>query len=310
MRTVTTIALTLALMAGTAEAKTIGVAMANAKDNFLSSLLKGIEQAASKASDVKLRVEDAGGDPSKQLELIKKMAADKVDALVVVLSDGDQGAPVSKIGADAGIPVVFVNNVPVNSAELPPKQTVVASDEVESGTMETKEICRLLNGKGKAVVLIGEYFHPAARTRTKDIDDVLATDACKGITTIERQSANWSRDQADSLMQEWLDGGVKFEAVIANNDEMALGAIRAMKRNGLGMDKVVVGGIDATGDALASMVAGDLDVTVLQNAPQQGAKGMEAAVKLMNGESVPTFIKIPFELVTPANVQSYLAKSQ
>ncbi|QCJ00654.1 substrate-binding domain-containing protein [Agrobacterium larrymoorei] len=300
----------LLLGMGSVEAKTLGVSIANANDAFLHSLLGGIKTAADKTPDVKLRVEDAGGDPSRQMEQIGKLASDRVDAMIVILSDGDLGAKISQIGTTANIPVVYVNNVPVNFAELPAHQTVVASDEVESGTMETQEVCRLLGGKGRAVVLIGEYFHPAARTRTMDIDSVLSTDACKGIAILERQSANWSRDQADDLMQEWLTAGVKFDAVIANNDEMALGAIRAMKRNNMQMDKVVVSGIDATSDALDAMAAGDLDVSVLQNAPQQGSKGVEAAIKLMNGDTVPTFIKVPFELVTPVNLKSYQVKSQ
>ncbi len=310
MRLTAFIILFVAIAFGNANAKTLAVSIANANDNFLRSLLSGIESAVKKIPNAKLRVEDAGGDPSRQLEQINKLAADRVDAMIVVLSDGDLGTKISQIGAAAGIPVVYVNNVPVNSAELPPLQTVVASDEVESGTMETQEVCRLLGGKGKAVVLIGEYFHPAARTRTDDIDSVLSTEACRGISILERQSANWSRDQADNLMQEWLAAGVKFDAVIANNDEMALGAIRAMKRNDIRMDKVVVGGIDATSDALDAMAAGDLDVTVLQNAPQQGSKGVEAAIKLMSGEALPAFIKVPFELVTPVNLKSYMDKSQ
>ncbi|PYE41254.1 monosaccharide ABC transporter substrate-binding protein (CUT2 family) [Rhizobium sp. PP-F2F-G20b] len=306
----TALTITLFLMAGHVQAKTIGVAIANAEDKFLSSLLGGIKDAAGKSSNITLRVEDAGGDPTRQLEQITKLAADKVDAMIVILSDGDLGSKISQLGTAANVPVVFVNNVPVNSAELPPRQTVVASNELESGTMETKEICRLLGGKGKAVILIGEYFHPAARMRTNDIDNVLTTDPCRGISIVERQSANWSRDQADKLMQEWLTAGVTFDAVIANNDEMALGAIRAMKRNNIKMERVVVGGVDATADALKAMTDGDLDVTVLQNAPQQGSEGIAAAIKLMNGDALPPFITVPFELVTPANLNSYLPKSQ
>lgn len=111
-------------------------------------------------------------------------------------------------------------------------------------------------------------------------------------------------------MQEWLTAGVKFDAVIANNDEMALGAIKALKKANVPMNKVVVAGVDATDDALAAIVRGDLDVTILQNAAGQGSGSVDAALKLIKGESVPKTIYIPFELVTADNVAKYLPKSQ
>lgn len=303
------LALTLLLTAGTASAQTIGVSMSSL-DKFKTVLLNGILAHGKTVPGLKIISENAEGDTAKQLEQMRKFAADKVDAIIVAPSDGDLGPQMSKIASDAGIPLIYVNNEPSNLAELPEKQAVVASDEKDSGTLETREVCRLLNGKGKAVVMMGELFHAAARKRTEDVSDVLSTDACKGIQIVERQSANWSRDQADSLMQEWLKAGVKFDAVITNNDEMALGAIRAMKNAGISMDTVVVAGVDATDDALAAMVAGDLDVTILQNAAGQGKGAIEAALKLIKGDKVEKTNYVPFELVTPANVATYLPKSQ
>ncbi|MCM2402896.1 substrate-binding domain-containing protein [Rhizobium sp. S153] len=303
------LALTLLLTAGTASAQTIGVSMSSL-DKFKTVLLNGILAHGKTVPGLKIISENAEGDTAKQLEQMRKFVADKVDAIIVAPSDGDLGPQMSKIASDAGIPLIYVNNEPSNLAELPEKQAVVASDEKDSGTLETREVCRLLNGKGKAVVMMGELFHAAARKRTEDVSDVLSTDACKGIQIVERQSANWSRDQADSLMQEWLKAGVKFDAVITNNDEMALGAIRAMKNAGISMDTVVVAGVDATDDALAAMVAGDLDVTILQNAAGQGKGAIEAALKLIKGDKVEKTNYVPFELVTPANVATYLPKSQ
>jgi inositol transport system substrate-binding protein len=144
--------------------------------------------------------------------------------------------------------------------------------------------------------------------RTKDIHDVLATDECKGMTIVEEQTANWSRTQGADLMTNWLSAGLEFDAVIANNDEMAIGAIQALKAAGK-MDKVVIGGVDATQDALAAMAAGDLDVTVFQNAAGQGKGSLDAALKLAKGEKVEKKVYIPFELVTPANLKDYQAKN-
>ena len=129
------------------------------------------------------------------------------------------------------------------------------------------------------------------------------------INVIDQQTANWSRDQAQNLMTNWLSTGTAFDGVIANNDEMAIGAIQAMKAAGIDMAKVQVGGIDATQDALAAMQAGELDVTVFQNAAAQGSGSLDAALKLAKGEAVDKKVYVPFELVTPANIDQYLSKN-
>ena len=107
-------------------------------------------------------------------------------------------------------------------------------------------------------------------------------------------------------MANWLTAGVEFDAVISNNDEMAIGAIQVLKSTGIDMDDVVVAGIDATPDGLAAMETGDLDITVFQNARKQGALAVEAAVALAKGDKVDRHIWVPFELVTPQNMTEYI----
>jgi inositol transport system substrate-binding protein len=82
-----------------------------------------------------------------------------------------------------------------------------------------------------------------------------------------------------------------------------------MKAAGIDMASVIVSGVDATQDALASMQAGELDITVFQNAAAQGGGALDAAVKLSKGEAVDQKVYIPFELVTPANIDGYLSKN-
>ncbi|CAN7610396.1 sugar ABC transporter substrate-binding protein [Rhizobium sp. LjRoot98] len=298
-----------AMMSTAAHAETVGVSMALFDDNFLTVLRNGMQDYAKTLDGVTLQVEDAQNDVAKQQSQIQNFIAAGVDAIVVNPVDTDATAAMSKIAADAGIPLVYVNREPINIDTLPEKQAFVASNEAESGTLETQEVCKLLGGKGKAVVMMGELSNQAARMRTKDVHDVLATDACKGITIVEEQTANWSRTQGADLMTNWLSAGLEFDAVIANNDEMAIGAIQALKAAGRPMDKVVIGGVDATQDALAAMAAGDLDVTVFQNAAGQGKGALDAALKFARGETVEKKVYIPFELVTPANLKDYQAKN-
>ncbi|NKL03934.1 substrate-binding domain-containing protein [Rhizobium leguminosarum] len=309
MKTATLASIALAITISAAHAQTIGVSMSDL-DKFRTALLNGVVSHGQTISGLKLVTESAKGDNELQKQQVQKLIADKVDAIILAVSDGDLGPQMTKMAADAGIPLVYINNVPSNLMDLPDNQVVVASNEKESGTLETKQVCALLKGKGRVVVLMGEPFHAAARARTQDISDVIATPECKGLQIVERQAAYWSSDYADQQMQEWLSAGVKFDAVIANNDEMALGAIRAMKKNNIPMKDVVVAGVDATDDALAAMVAGDLDVTILQSAVGQGAAAVDAAVKLIRKEKVPRENNVPFELVTPENIATYLPKSQ
>lgn len=302
-----------ALMTTTAMADGIGVSMALFDDNFLTVLRNGIQSQAD-AAGLKVQIEDAQNDVAKQLDQINNFIASGVSAIIVNPVDTSATQAMSDAAAAAGVPLVYVNRQPINVDSLPDNQAFVASNEVDSGTLETIEVCAQLKAAGKdkanVYVMMGELSNQAAVQRTADIHDVMAAGKCAvELTIIDEQTANWSRDQAQSLMTNWLSAGTAFDGVIANNDEMAIGAIQAMKASGIDMATVVVGGIDATQDALAAMQAGDLDVTVFQNAAGQGAGALDAATKLAAGEAVEQKVYIPFELVTAANVADYAAKN-
>ncbi|OHV25579.1 sugar ABC transporter substrate-binding protein [Rhizobium sp. RMa-01] len=297
------------VMSTAAHAETVGVSMAKFDDNFLTVLRNGMTDYAKTLSGVTLQVEDAQNDVSKQQSQIQNFIASKVDAIIVNPVDTDATTAMSKLAADAGIPLVYVNRQPVNVDTLPEKQAFVASNEQESGTLETKEVCRILGGKGKVVVIMGELSNQAARMRTQDVHDVIKTDECKGLEIVEEQTANWDRTQGADLMTNWLSSGIEFDAVISNNDEMAIGAIQALKAAGKDMTKVVVGGVDATQDALAAMQAGDLDVTVFQDAAGQGKGALDTALKIAKGEKTEKKVYIPFQLVTPENVKDFVTKN-
>ena len=302
-----------ALMSTTAMAETVGVSMALFDDNFLTVLRNGIQSHAD-ANGISVQIEDAQNDVAKQLDQINNFIASGVDAIVVNPVDTSATQAMTDAAAAAGVPLVYVNRQPINLDTLPDNQAFVASNEVDSGTLETIEVCRLLKEKGKdnanVYVMMGELSNQAAVQRTQDIHDVVAAGKCAvTLNIIDQQTANWSRDQAQSLMTNWLSTNTAFDGVIANNDEMAIGAIQAMKAAGISMEEVIVGGVDATQDALAAMQAGDLDVTVFQNASAQGSGSLDAAVKLAKGEAVDQKVWVPFELVTPANIGDYLSKN-
>lgn len=290
-----------------AHAGDIGVSMANS-DTFLTVLRKGIEKAAAD-NNQQVQIEIADDDVQKQLSQIQNFIAAKADAIIVNAVDTSATAPMTKLANDAGIPIVYVNRQPIDVDALGPKGAFVASNEVDSGTLETKEVCRLLGGKGDILIMVGDLANQAAVQRTKDIHDVIATPECAGLKVLDEQTAAWDPVKAQDLMTNWIAAGHKPAAVIANNDNMAIGAINAMKSAGWDMKDVVVGGVDATQEALAYMKAGDLDVTVFQDAFGQGSGAVDAAIKLAKGEKVEAKVWIPFQLVTPENMDQYVSKN-
>jgi inositol transport system substrate-binding protein len=310
--------LLLALAASTAistgaSAENIGVSMALFDDNFLTVLRNGIQSYADQNGHT-VQIEDAQNDVAKQLDQINNFIASGVDAIIVNPVDTSATQAMSDAAAAGNVPLVYVNRQPINLDTLPDNQAFVASNEVDSGTLETKEICRLFKEAGKAeasvYVIMGELSNQAAVQRTQDIHDVIDGPDCGvKINIIDKQTSNWRRDEAQNLMTNWLSTGTAFDGVIANNDESAIGAIQALKAAGVDMASVVVGGVDATQDALAAMQAGELDVTVFQNAAAQGSGSVDAAVKLAKGEAVDQKVWVPFELVTPANIGDYLKKN-
>lgn len=292
-----------------AQAEKIGVTMFDYNDTFRTLLRNGVDTAAKKAG-VAVQFEDAKQDVGTQLSQIQNFISQKVDAIIVQPVDTDATSKITKLAADAKIPLIYINMRPSDFDKLPASAAVVASDELFGGTVQAQAVCKALGGKGNALILMGNLIHEAARLRTQAVETAFKSDAaCSGMKVIDKREGKWSRTDAQDITTNWLTSGVKFDTIIANNDEMALGAINALKAAKRWDGKVVVAGIDATRDAMASMKAGELKVTVFQNATAQGAGSVDAALKLIKKQKVDKFVNVPFELVTPDNMGQYASKN-
>ncbi|KVN42931.1 rhizopine-binding protein [Burkholderia territorii] len=287
-----------------AHAEKIGVTMASFDDTFLTILRNSIGDAAKK-DGATVQIEDGGNDVGKQLSQVQNMIAQKVDAIIVNAVDTDATPKITKMVSAAKIPLVYVNRKPVDFDKLPAGVAVVASDEKQSGTLQARQVCKLLGGKGDILVLMGELSNESARARTKDIEDVIATKDCSGMKIVDKREGKWSRTQGQDITMNWLSSGTKFDAIVSNNDEMAIGAINALKAARKLTPKTIVAGIDATPDGLAAMKSGELKVSVYQNAAGQGAQAVATALKLAKKQPVERYVNVPFELVTPENMSQY-----
>ena len=295
----------LTLLSAVAQGATIGVSMALFDDNFLT-VVRASMKARAQQLDAAIQFEDAQNDIGRQLNQIQNFIAQKVDAIIVNPVDTDATPRMTRLAVAARIPLVYVNRLPADK-QLPSGVAFVGSDETQSGTLQMLEVCRLLHGKGEVVIMMGELTNQSARQRTQDVYDVIARPQCRGIQVVAKQTANWKRTEAADLMTNWLSAGLRPQAVVANDDEMAIGAIQSLKQ-AKQLSSTVVVGIDATADGLAALKAGELKASVFQNGAAQGADAIDTALKLARGEKVPRFVWVPFELVTAANLSSYLGR--
>lgn len=267
-------------------------------DQFLQTVADAMQAKADELG-VELQITTSDNKTDQQLANVENFISNGVDGIIVLPIEADATGPVTEAAQSAEIPLVYVNRHPAVDV---PGVPFVGSDELFAGTVEMEALAELAGNEGNVVILQGPPGHQGATLRTQGCKDVAAA---AGMTVTKEQVANWSREEALGVVENWIQAGDPIAAVCANNDEMALGAIQAFKNAGM-LDEVVIGGVDATPDALAAMEAGDLEVTVFQDGVGQGAGGVETVLALINGETVEDYVDIPFIPVTPENLADFL----
>jgi inositol transport system substrate-binding protein len=283
--------------------RVVGVSMAHFDDNFLTMIRASMQDYAKTFPEIVLQFTDAQGDVGRQLSQIQNFVAEGTAAIIVNAADTSATPSITKVARAAGVPLVYVNRRPAE-ATLPDGVVFVGSDEIQAGTLEMEELARLMNHRGNVAVMIGELASNGAQLRTAAVEQVVAR--YPDMKIIEKQIGNFQRERGLDLMNNWLTAGTKIDAVAANNDEMAIGAIMAIRQAGIGAGKILVGGVDATPDALAEVEKGSLAVTVFQNARGQAKGAVDAALSLVRGEAIDHVVSIPFELVTRDNYKAFL----
>jgi ABC-type sugar transport system substrate-binding protein len=230
------------------------------------------------------------------------MVAQGFDAIIFSPVDVDAMAVAVEQAVQAGVPVFGVNTR-VNSDKL---TSYIGSNDVTAGEFEMNFIAEKIGGKGNIVIMEGPIGSSAQVQRREGIHNVLAK--YPDIKVLAEKTANWSRAEGLALMENWLqtfEG--QIDAVVGQNDEMALGALQALEGKGLtDRDDIPVVGVDAISDALQAVKDGRLNATVFQDAKGQGAQSVEVAVKYLKGEPIEKEYWIPFQLVTAENVNEFM----
>jgi inositol transport system substrate-binding protein len=283
----------------------IGVAIASFGNVFHIDIMDGMKKWAQAHPDVEVAMVDASNDSAKQTGQVENFLAQGMDAVIVQPVDASATGPMNKAVLKAGKALVYVNRKPAN---LPKGVVFCGSNSIESGIMTMEEIGKCMGGKGNVAILMGELSNEATIARTDGIKKVIK-EKFPDIKVTREQTANWSRAEAKTVMENWLASGQEIDGVAANNDEMALVALQAIKAAGK-LGKICVGGVDGTHDALESMDKGELNNTAYQDGAGQGEEAVNAAYLLVKKEPNPKVVDgnilIPYQKVTKENYKSFM----
>ncbi|WP_338871494.1 sugar ABC transporter substrate-binding protein [Spirosoma sp. SC4-14] len=276
----------------------IGATMLSMQNEFIVNVNDEMAKKAEE-SGVEFISVDAERSALKQIEQVESFIAQKVDAIIMNPCEVEASSPAVTKALAAHIPIINVN-----SATSAKPTAFVGSDDVESGRIAMNYIAKRLNGKGNVVMMHGYMGQAAQIQREQGAREVLKQ--FPGLKLIAHQTGEWDRAKSMALMENWIQSyGSDINAVFAQNDEMGMGAVKALTSAGL-KNKVIVVSIDAIPDALQAVKNGTLDATIFQNAEQQGAKAIETAIKIIKGQPYDKETLVPFELVTKENVGQYI----
>ncbi|MFE4809993.1 ribose ABC transporter substrate-binding protein RbsB [Peribacillus simplex] len=264
----------------------VGVSISTLNNPFFVSLKDGIEKKA-KEKGMKVTVVDAQDDTAKQISGIEDLILQKVDVLLVNPTDSAAISSAVQSANEAGIPVITIDR----SSDEGDIETFIASDNVAGGEMAAEYLVKELGDKAKVVELEGVSGASATRERGKGFHNI----ADKQLDVLTSQTAEFDRTKGLNVMENILQGNKDIQAVFAHNDEMALGAIEAIKAAG---KDIIVVGFDGNDDALKAVESGELKATIAQQPALIGEEAVNAAEKILKGDKVDDKISVPLKLVT------------
>lgn len=247
---------------------------------------------------VKYKSYDGNNDAATQLSQVETMIADGVDAIILNPQDADACSACVDAADEAGIPIIGVNTM-VNNDKL---TAYVGSQDVSAGEDIMKYMIDYMKKDAFNIVVIeGPMGQSAQLQRMEGIENVLPD-----IQILAKNTANWSRSEAMTLMETWITTyGDDIDAVVSENDEMALGAREAIEAQNMDIPCI---GIDGITDAVAAVESGKMIASDFQNAEGQITGALETAVKCVNNEDYEKELWIPFEMITPDNYKDYQSK--
>ncbi|NLT97960.1 MAG: substrate-binding domain-containing protein [Christensenellaceae bacterium] len=263
----------------------------------------GLAAAEEFGMDLEVVAPIESNNNEEQIALVQQVIAQKKDILIMCPADSTGIVPAIEEVNAANIPVINLNTKINTDSGTVHYETFVVADNTICGTLCAEELVRLAGEEGEAVILEG----PSGGQVTIDLSNAAQAVFKKypNIKLVDIQNAKFDRATAFNTTQNLLQAHPNLKIIFSCNDEMALGAVEALKEAGK-LDQVVVGGIDGNQDALKAIKEGTMEVTVYKNFWLQAYTAVEAAAKFLDGQKLDEKILVELEAVTPANVDKYL----
>jgi ABC-type sugar transport system substrate-binding protein len=284
---------------------TIGISNPNLAFPFAAALQKAGD-AACKALDMTCLSTDAALDTDRELRNVEGMLGKGIQCLDFVAASLDASVASIQAANKKGVPVVQFNGK-ANGGDY---VTFVGSEQSDSGVKLGQYLAGLYKQLGKDK-LRGIYLRGVAG----QVTDIARNDGMKGYLqsagladkiSFTEQYADYNRGKAQSVAESLLTRDKSYDFIVANNDDMILGALQAVKQFGL-IGKMHMSGVDGLPEALAAIKKGELDATVFQDPEGQGAGGVWACYLTVKGVKLPKNLLIPFTVVTKDNVDDFIA---
>lgn len=267
---------------------TIGFAVSTLNNPFFVAMENGVKSEAAKEG-VTVIVDNGNNDPATQLNQVQDLIQQKVNAIILNPTDSQSLSSAVTLANRAKIPVITLDRSVSSGAVA----TFIASNSVQAGKMAADELIKALGGQGEVIDLQGTVGTSAEADREKGFSDEIAT--ASGITVVARQTANFDRSTALNVTQNLLQAHPNVKGLFAQNDEMALGALKAMQQ--AGKSGVAIVGIDGEQEVVNDIQQGLIYADIAQQPTQEGVLGVQSAVKLAKGETVQATVDSPLQLV-------------
>jgi len=278
--------LTASMSASAFAEDTLAVVVSTLNNPFFVSMKDGAE-AKAKELGYKLIVLDSQNDPSKELSNVEDLTVRGVKAILINPTDSDAVSNAIRMVNRSNIPVLTLDRGATRGDVV----SHIASDNVVGGELAGNFIAEVVAPDAKVIQLEGIAGTSAARERGEGF-----MNAVKGskMQLLASQPADFDRTKGLNVMENLLAANPDVQAVFAQNDEMALGALRAIQASG---KDVVIVGFDGTDDGVAAVKRGQLAATVAQQPELIGALGIETADKVLKGAAVEEYIPVPLKIV-------------
>lgn len=270
------------------------------REKALTSVLEGTEFSVS--------FTDGNNDNQKQIDQVNSFIAKGVDVLIVVPADSSAIVPAFAAAESAGVPAICVG---IRAAC--DNYIYIGSEDYEAGHLQGEYMAEVLPENAQILYCAGTAGLQNAADRRQGFKAALEEAGRTDVVILADQDGDYVKDEAMRICDAWIQtyndgqGGVTFDAIVAANDQMALGCMEALKGAGVltSAGEVLISGVDGTDDAIKAVSEGYMAQTVLQDAPGQMDAVLETARKIVAGESVDSEIIVPFQSITAENVADY-----